>query len=525
MQKNILAELSTLLDDLNFSGSGSYWEGADNEALKVFERLVKYVRLCTWSDNDTTKFVACNFTHEQNSMPELWHSMYPTKPEKAQSTFRTQYQAINKYLEHVLPQNLTKLFAERNEVELKLLSEKIDSLYMNDTNIDAQLGGQLCCLLSKLDLSYKKFSVSECMQELRAMRLLSVARNIEMLETCDEHKLAYCYHVMTRPPVVAGKLNTRRLEFIQAMLSMDSGVHLESIDSHVVDESYLLLSVAKNIADLMSADTNVSRILELCKLAIENYACESNSILVKGLNECYDLLRSGNQIDGVRNILLKYIGDYVGIVSHSSEPVGVASTDIDFHAMLEGRDADYVMELINKIRSACTDLGIELEGQNEPVLMTTGALDIVRSIASDVELTDEAMLNTDVVNFLHLHCTKTGITRGLSKYNPEDVAYIVSQIDSGNTDLLNAVKNGINIDSINKIGDIEMLSDVKNEIESRIETADPSEFITDLPLGIIRDYTTQGMKLRFDSVSNSDLARVYYDILNRDEDTMEYLAL
>ena len=215
--------------------------------------------------------------------------MYPDKPEKADSTFRVNYQNINNYLRNVFPVNLIEMFVTDDKIALESLSRLIDSLYLNDKRIETQLGSQLCYSLSKLVLPAKKYDVDECLTELQVLRTLSVSNSMDILSTCDENKLAYVYHVLTRPSVIKGKLNETRLSFVKQMVSMDSGIHIEQVESHVVDSSYTLLGVVKNISDVMESGANIQKVQELLRTAVETYSDCSATVLLDALKQAYSL--------------------------------------------------------------------------------------------------------------------------------------------------------------------------------------------------------------------------------------------
>lgn len=532
MKANILADIENLLDEFfdtaSEASSSVSKQRHEKYTTEVLEKLVEYIRNCSWSDNETMKFVARNFTVSQTYLPELWCQMYPDKPEKADSTFRVNYQNINNYLRNVFPVNLIEMFVTDDKIALESLSRLIDSLYLNDKRIETQLGSQLCYSLSKLVLPAKKYEVDECLTELQVLRTLSVSNSMDILSTCDENKLAYVYHVLTRPSVIKGKLNETRLSFVKQMVSMDSGIHIEQVESHVVDASYTLLGVVKNISDVMESGANIQKVQELLRTAVETYSGCNATILLDALKQSYSLVSSGNGTFAVANILKSAMSSFIGVAPQTEVKSFEAKPEVkeikvyDLESKLTNDKA--VIRLLREIKEYCEKTGLTYpEAQEEPLIITSGALDIVKQYSEDTAVSEDTMLNTDVINFLHLHCTKSGIRKGLSKFSKEDIAYIVKEMNNGNKEFIQAVRTGINIDSVNCIGDIEMCEEAKHIIESAIEDTEPSEKVDDSVIRTIRDYTVSGMKSRLMGVTPADLAKVYDDILSNTPDTIDLL--
>lgn len=233
MSRNVLSELDILTNEVvdvgyrDFSGEKRPYSSV---VQRVFSKLLGYVRGGSWTDNDTAKFVAQNFHVGQSNLSEAWSRMYPSKQPKADATMRTQYQKINKYLSNVLPVNLVDIFINEDSDGLLELSSLIDALYLNDDRIESKLGEQLISELQSLPLTSKKYSVSECMDEVGIIKKLSMFNCKELLSKCDIGKLAYTYFVLTRPSVLKGELNKPRLDFIKAFSSLDvPDVQVESV--------------------------------------------------------------------------------------------------------------------------------------------------------------------------------------------------------------------------------------------------------------------------------------------------------
>lgn len=529
MKANVLADIENLLD--TFYDTAHETEFGDSErshekyTYEVLQKLVEYIRNATWSDNETLKFVARNFTVSQTNLPELWCQMFPDKPEKADSTFRVNYQNINNYLRNVLPVNLVEMFVNDDKASLESLSRLIDSLYINDKRIETQLGSQLCYALSRLTLPSKKFDVGECLNELQVLRTLSVSNSIDILDTCDEAKLAYVYYVLTRPSVIKGKLNETRLNFVKHMVNMDSGIHIEQVSSHVVGDDYVLLGIVKNICDLMQSDTNVQKVQELVRVTLKDYASSSAGVLLDGLRNAYQLISTGNELSATANILKGSMAEYIGVTEGVSTQPFEAKPKVreikvfDLESKLTSDKA--VIRLLKEIKEYCEKTGLTYP--DEPLVMTTGGLELVKQLSEGVEVSEDAIPNPDVINFLHLHCTKSGIRKGLSKFSKEDVAYVLREMDNGNKDFISAVRTGINVETTNYIGDVEMCEEAKHIIESVVLDAEPSDYAPDSVVETVRDYTLSGMKSKLEGVSPADLAKVYDDILSNSPDTMGIL--
>lgn len=531
MSKNILADLNSLSVEMLDGDGHSLHEGS---TVAVFEKLIGYVRNCTWSDNDTVRFICRNFNISQSDMPGLWSMMYPDKAEKADSTFRVQYHNINKYLGNIFPNNLYDIFIGDKQDELSSLSSLIDALYFNDKRIEPELGAQLCYTLSQLDLTGKKYGVDECKTELEIIRLLSMQRNTALLEKCDKSKLAYVYWVLTRPSVTKGVLNQTRLSFIKAMTDMNEDPK-PTLDLGTVSVSgeAILFGVAKKVYDLLVSESGVTESMSLINSVLADLDSLSDTAVYRILTRVRDLVLSGNELTGVRTLLsnvftqglvvdnkdtdrleINNSGDVSNLVSRVNsvcEEKGINSVLIG--GTLES-DED-VEKLLATVKSICAKKGLKYpDTEDYSAVFANGGMQTIKNYVKDTTVTEDTILNTDVINFIHLHCTKNGIERGLKQFPKEDIAYVVKGILEGNKDYLESIKYGINLDSRNFIGENEMCWDAKHEIERLVIDIEPSILVSDFARGIVKDYTINGMKSRLGSVDVSELAKLYDDMLS-----------
>lgn len=220
MARNVLADIDVLfveIVDVGFKKIGTDIKVPYKEETKrVFSKLLSYIRGGSWIDNETAKFVAQNFMLGQSNLADAWHSRYPSKPEKADSTMRTQWQKVNNYLSNVLPNDIVDIFVTENMERINDIDVIIDTLHFNDQRVESILGEQLVYELQCLQIPSKKYSVSDCSHEIEVMKRLSSKTYQELLATCDKSKLAYAFHSMTRPSSTKGDINRIRLEFIKA---------------------------------------------------------------------------------------------------------------------------------------------------------------------------------------------------------------------------------------------------------------------------------------------------------------------
>lgn len=530
MAKNILATLDGLTVEMLDSGvgvvSGVSKKLHDEFTVHVFERLVDYVRSCTWSDNDTTKFVARNFMVSQSDMPNLWSEMYPDKPLKADSTFRVQYQNINRYLSNVLPSNLLDIFINDERQPLEELNLTIDSLILNDKRVESELGSQLCYSLSSLPLTGKKYELSDCMTELTVMNKLSIGNNMKVLETCDESKLAYVYWVLTRPSVINGNVNTTRLDFIKEMLSCNEDVSYSKQTEITVADECSMYGTLKYIHDILGVRSN-SDVLELCETTLTQYKHMKEHTLYFTLSRVKSLLETGNEVSAIKtllgNALLKGVSVTPSKADEPSTPVTKTKSDEtnipvtqDFEQLLTAlsnsiRSNEDVDKILAVLRQICSDKGLTYD------LFNSGGMKFIKQYAEGAEIDPDSIANTDIINFIHLHCTKKGIETGLQQFSPSDVAYIVNEMEHGNRDYIESVKNGINIESLNYIGDYAMCAEAKHEIEQLIADIEPSDEPNGVASVTMKDYTIDGMKKRLSEIPVADLARVYDEMLSSNE--------
>lgn len=225
MTRNVLSELDIITSEIIDVGYRYLSDGSQKAYGKLtretYMKVINYVRGGSWTDNDTARFVVQNFHIGQANLAEAYNQMFPSKSPKADSTIRTQFQKVNRYLQNVFPTTLVESFTNEDEEKLKALSSLIDALYLNDQRIESSLGEQLISLLQGIPLGYRKYKVEECLKELETLKKLSCSHAGDLIGACDQNKLAYTYHVLTRPSVIKGELNEARLSFIKAFVGMD----------------------------------------------------------------------------------------------------------------------------------------------------------------------------------------------------------------------------------------------------------------------------------------------------------------
>lgn len=225
MTRNVLSELNIITAEIIDVGFRDMPDGSRKAysqlTRETYEKVINYVRGGSWTDNDTAKFVVQNFHVGQSNLADAYSQMFPSKSPKADSTIRTQFQKVNKYLQNVFPTALVETFTNEDEERLGSLSTLIDALLMNDRRIESSLGEQLISLLQCLPLGSKRYDVSECKHELETLKKLSCSHAEDLIGSCDTSKLAYAYHILTRPSVIKGELNEARLSFIKAFVNTE----------------------------------------------------------------------------------------------------------------------------------------------------------------------------------------------------------------------------------------------------------------------------------------------------------------
>lgn len=514
MAKNILSVVENLAVELIDGGvgvvSGKSESLHDEFTVSVFEKLVDYIRNCTWSDNDTTKFVARNFMVSQSDLPFLWASMFPDKPLKADSTFRVQYQNINRYLANVFQSNLYDIFLNDERTELEKISLTLDSLSLNDKRIEEELGSQLCYTLSSLPLTGKKFSIDDCKNELFLMNKLSIGNNIRELSNCDESKLAYVYWVLTRPSVVNGSINKTRLDFIQSMLSYTEDIEIEKPVEVPISVDASIYGVLRYIYDIIDTKS-IKDIVEICKTSLLQYKQYKDNKNYFLLDRVKTLLEAGNDVVAVKTLLSKTLGGTAEKEKTVEVDKEITLQDVLSYIKDNVKTDEDVESLLSVIKSTCTEHELTYN------LFNSGGMKFIKQYVDNVVPEPDTFANTDVINFIHLHCTKNGIEHGLKQFSKSDIAYIVQEMEKGNKDYIESVKNGINIDSLNCIGSHVMCSEAKHELEKMIEDTEPSDITNAEAYSLVRDYTLDGMKERLSSVPVADLAKVYDEMLSSDE--------
>lgn len=220
MKQNFLADIKFLCEEIIEKGCvGSGSEKSQEyrkETIDILQKVVNYIKSCTWSEVETAKFTAQYFKYGQNRLADAWRIMYPQRPPKADSTFRTQWQKMNQYLYSVFPSDMSNTFITEDYKKLQEISGLVDALITCDKGIGHDLGERLIKESQSLPLSSKKFSVEDCSHEITVLKCLSIQTYERLLNTCDKEKLAYVFSELLKPVSRDGSTNIEQLEFIKA---------------------------------------------------------------------------------------------------------------------------------------------------------------------------------------------------------------------------------------------------------------------------------------------------------------------
>ena len=227
MRRNVLSELRLLKDKIIDDGSYTNSVGEVVEynvrTRKLFMRLSDFVRHGAFLSSKTQKFVAQYYDLNQSELASYWEYVYPNEQSKAESTFRTQCQNVNRILASMLPEGLIDMFINQEEEKLSSLEKTLNVLDFNDIHIEQCLGSTMNEELSKLRSPYKKYEVGECLKELKLLADMSQDVLIKRLKACDSEKLAFAYNILRKPNFSQGEPCLDKVAFLKEYLRFYEG--------------------------------------------------------------------------------------------------------------------------------------------------------------------------------------------------------------------------------------------------------------------------------------------------------------
>lgn len=249
---------------------GSY-KNIDGEEIRykdttrdMFLRLSGFVRRGDFVRSKTCKFITEYYDLTQNELPEYWGYVYPNEQKKAESTFRSQCQNVNKILASMLPSNLVGIFTSEDEEGLKELQRILDVLDYNDVHMEEKFGTSLNEEMVKLPRTYAKFEVQSCIRELKLLHDFSVESLQKRISECDMQKLSFLYGVMRKPNFVKSEPNFDKIEALKVYTGFDSasGINtnkevLSQSDNSVI-ENGILSAIKDYVGDAVSDEDTIA---------------------------------------------------------------------------------------------------------------------------------------------------------------------------------------------------------------------------------------------------------------------------
>lgn len=240
MQQNYLADIKFLYEEIIVGGSADSGSTAptpyQRETKEIFQKVLNYIKSCSWSNVETVKFITQYFIMGQSNMADAWSRMKPNRPSKAESTFRSQWQSINQYLNAVFPSNMIEIFTSEDIKKMKEISSTIDALLVSNRGIERDLGEQLIGELQKLPLPSKRYSVADCSYEIKVLKRLSLQSYQVLLATCDKEKLSYLFAVLLESGSTKGTVNKERLGMIHAYTKANEKIPQKQIVKNSIAE-------------------------------------------------------------------------------------------------------------------------------------------------------------------------------------------------------------------------------------------------------------------------------------------------
>lgn len=287
MRRNVLAELRLLKDKiidvgyyLNTSGEKEYYT---ERTRRLFMRLSDFVRHGVFLSSKTQKFVAQYYDLAQSELPSYWEYIYPNEPNKAESTFRTQCQNVNRILSALLPDGIVDMFVNQEEEKLLSLEETLGVLDFNDIHIEQCINSSVIEELAKIPSSYEKYEVSDCVKELKLLADMSQDVLKKRISECDPKKLSYAFNVLRKPNFYKGEPCDSKISFLKGYLRfVELAERNESTEGGKPTTEILNSEVTKSNVSKATLDSNTG-----------SDSCKGSTVLETG----------------ILNAMKEYIGD------------------------------------------------------------------------------------------------------------------------------------------------------------------------------------------------------------------------
>lgn len=226
MSRNFFFELVSVKKflDLGFnSESTMYQSKSDFEfAVHVFGELVACLEDCAFSKSDVTAFVCRNWSLDLKELLVQWEVEFGVK--KSESAMRSQLSTTSRQLHYIFGENLQDIFVSNRHDDLVILLDEVNVIQNGDFVMTELVIPEVMSYCADYKKSEGVYPLSECVNELKAMSILSRRRVFDFLDTLDEDKLRYLARSLQKPllDVSTRSVQKDKLQVLRALYEVDA---------------------------------------------------------------------------------------------------------------------------------------------------------------------------------------------------------------------------------------------------------------------------------------------------------------
>lgn len=269
MSRNFFFELVSVKKflDLGFnSESTMYQSKSDFEfAIHVFDELITCLEDCAFSKSDVTAFVCRHWMLDLKDLLIQWEVEFGVK--KSESAMRSQLSTTSRQLHYIFGENLQDIFVSNKHDELVILLDEVSVIQNGDFIMSELVIPEVMSYCSDYRKSDGNYDLSECVNELKAMSILSRRRVFDFLDTLNEDKLKYLARSLQKPllDVTTRSVQKDKLQVLRALYEVDtdSFYSLENVtptkDTNTEDVQNNSEVVESNTAIVLEDDSYVSQ--------------------------------------------------------------------------------------------------------------------------------------------------------------------------------------------------------------------------------------------------------------------------
>lgn len=204
-------------------------------ATTAFDKLSGYVENAPFTKSKHTKFICKNWRLSSKELISLWERVSGTI--KSPNTFRSQVSTASSMLHSIFPSFSMGIFIdEDNQVLLELIS-LVDALYEEETYPEDIFISEVTNYFES-SLSEKTFSISECQEEIKALKVLRKSNIFHYLDTIDPEKFKFILSVLSSPLSSnrSRSINNDKFELLKLLSVLDVPTIAEASENLTPEE-------------------------------------------------------------------------------------------------------------------------------------------------------------------------------------------------------------------------------------------------------------------------------------------------